>query len=75
MNSAIASISSGTAAVEDDADAERLEPLREPRRVRVRDVAGDDLVADRQDRGEHRSSAPSMPCGILAAPGTYPRPV
>ena len=38
---------------EDDADAERLEPLREPRRVRVHDVAGDDLVADREEGRAH----------------------
>jgi hypothetical protein len=32
-------------------DAESLEPLREPRAVRVVDVAGDELVSDREDRG------------------------
>src|SRR5581483_2239158 len=36
---------------EQDRDSELLQPLREPRAVRVLDVAGDDLVADRQDRG------------------------
>jgi hypothetical protein len=36
-----------------DPDAERLEALGEPGRVRVLHVAGDDLVADRQDRAEH----------------------
>jgi hypothetical protein len=35
---------------EPDRDAEALEPLREPRRIRVDDVAADDLVPDRQDR-------------------------
>ena len=44
---------------EHDADAERLEPLGEPDRVRVLDVAADDFVADREDRGEHRSSVPT----------------
>jgi molybdenum cofactor synthesis domain-containing protein len=38
---------------EDDPDAERLEALREPGRVRVRHVAGDNLVPDREDRAEH----------------------
>ena len=78
MKSAISSISSGTAALTITRDAERLEPLREPRRVRVRDVAGDDLVADRQDRGQHdhrseyrrrypRRAGHMSPAGMAAA--------
>ena len=43
---------------QDDADAQRLEPLREPGGVRVLDVAADDLVADGEDGGEHGSSVP-----------------
>jgi hypothetical protein len=40
-----------------DVDAERLEPRREPRAVRVDRVAGDKLVPDRHDRGgRHRAS-------------------
>src|SRR5207245_9201435 len=40
-----------------DRDSEPFEPLGEPRSVRVRDVAGDELVADRQDRrGAHAAT-------------------
>ena len=41
---------------QDDLDAELLEAAREPRRVRVLGVARHDLVADRQDGGEHMTS-------------------
>ena len=39
-----------------DPHAERLEPAREPRGVRVLGVARDELVPDRQDGGEHMAS-------------------
>ena len=50
------SSSSGHRGAEDDLHAELLEPAREPRRVRVLGVARHDLVADRQDGGEHMTS-------------------
>ena len=53
-NSAIASISSGHRRDEHDADAERLQPLGEPDRVRVLTSPRDDLVPDRQDRAARR---------------------
>ena len=49
-------VSSGTAALSDDPHAERLEPAREPRGVRVLGVARDELVPDRQDGCEHMAS-------------------
>src|SRR5262249_2601916 len=61
----------GDRGAEDDADAQLLEALAEPGGVRVGDVAGDDLVPDREDRArEHAAEY----VGILARPGTYPRP-
>ena len=38
---------------QNDTNAERLQPLGEPRRVRVRRVAGHELVADGEDRSSH----------------------
>ena len=53
----------GHARGEHHLDAERLEPLGEPRRIRVQRVARDDLVADREQRGAH----PAAVCPSLAS--------
>ena len=43
---------------QDDPHPERLEPPREPRRVRVRDVAAHEFVANREQGRDHPASMP-----------------
>ena len=54
-------------------DTEALEPLGEPRTVRIRDVAGDELVADRDDRCRRLSAHP--PAEYRRRDRPPPRPV
>ena len=60
-NEAISSISSGSAAASRTVTPSDSSRLREPRRVRVLGVAGDDLVADRQDRGRRHAASLCSP--------------
>src|SRR5919201_5198071 len=52
---------------QEDVEAERLEPAREPGAVGVGDVSRDELVPDRDDRaGRHRASMPQRPTSLGA---------